>query len=81
MEQNETVAASETNTKPSEPFRHPNGQTDEQIRDMLAALGRRKNDPEYLERLFGAVEQVRRRLNEEYLREMAELIKPLKSEN
>ena len=70
MEQNETAPVSETNTKPNEPFRHPNGQTDEQIRQMLFTIQNRKRDPEYLERVFGAAEQVRRRLNEEYLREL-----------
>lgn len=51
---------------------HPNGMTDEQLRYALAALGRRKNDPEYLKRGEEGVAEYRRLIQEELERDLAE---------
>ena len=50
----------------------PNGMTDEQVRYALAALGRRKNDPEYLRRLEEGVAEYRRTTQDELERELAD---------
>ena len=50
----------------------PNGMTDEQVRYALAALGRRKNDPEYLRRLEEGVAEYRRTIQDELERELAD---------
>ena len=65
----ETPAASEAeaNRKP-----RPNGMTDEQVKNALAAFGRRKNDPEYLRRLEEGIAEYRRIIQEELERELAE---------
>ena len=51
---------------------HPNGLTDEGIARMLAALGRRKNDPEYLRRGEEGVAEYRRLIQEELERDLAQ---------
>ena len=48
----------------------PNGITDDQIRRLFAVAGRRRADPDYVKRLFDGAEEARKRINEEYLREM-----------
>ena len=50
-----------------------NGMTEEQVHDALAAIERRKSDPEYLERIeriFSEAEEVRRQINKEDLRHL-----------
>lgn len=47
--------------------------TEEQVREALAAIERRKSDPEYLERIeriFSEAEEVRRQINKEDLRHL-----------
>lgn len=46
--------------------------TDEQVRYALAALGRRKNDPEYLRRLEEGVAEYRQMIQEELERDLAD---------
>ena len=46
--------------------------TEEQVRYALAALGRRKNDPEYLRRLEEGVAEYRRTIQEELERDLAD---------
>lgn len=50
----------------------PNGMTDEQVRYTRAALGRRKNDPGYLQRGEEGIAEYRRMIQEELERELAE---------
>ncbi|WP_395094552.1 hypothetical protein [Armatimonas sp.] len=50
----------------------PNGMTDEQVRYARAALGRRKNDPEYLRRLEEGVAEYRQKIQEELERDLAD---------
>lgn len=50
----------------------PNGMTDEQVKELLAAIGRRKNDPGYLKRWEEGVAEYRRRVQEEWERESTE---------
>jgi hypothetical protein len=64
----QTPEASETDTKTGDAPR-PNGMTDEQVRYALAALGRRKNDPEYLRRLEEGIAEYRKTIQEELERE------------
>ena len=64
--------AEENPDPPPKAFRHPNGQTDEQIAAMLAALGRRKNDTEYLKMWDEGVAEYRRMIQEELERELSE---------
>ena len=52
-------------------LRYPNGQTEEQVQGMLAALGRRKRDPEYLKRWEEGVAEYRRQIQEEVERDLA----------
>ena len=47
----------------------PNGMTDEQVRYALGALGRRKNDPEYLRRLEEGIAEYRKKIQGELERE------------
>ena len=49
---------------------HPNGLTDEGVKRLLAALGRRKNDPEYLQAWEEGAAEYRRQLQEELEREL-----------
>lgn len=49
-----------------------NGMTEEQVRYALAALGRRKNDPEYLRRLEEGVAEYRQTIQEELERDLAD---------
>jgi hypothetical protein len=49
-----------------------NGMTEEQVLYALAALGRRKNDPEYLRRLEEGVAEYRRTIQEELERDLAD---------
>ncbi|HVK03177.1 MAG TPA: hypothetical protein VM490_06860 [Armatimonadaceae bacterium] len=49
-----------------------NGLTDEQVSELLAAAGRRKDDPGYLKRLREGVAEYRREIQKEVDREMAE---------
>ena len=60
-----------TESKPTKTV-HPNGQTDEQIAATLAALGRRKDDPEYLQAWDEGVAEYRRIIQEELERELSE---------
>jgi hypothetical protein len=47
-----------------------NSVTDESVRSALAAIGRRKDSPEYLRRLFDGAKAARQKINDEYLREL-----------
>ena len=49
-----------------------NGMTEEQRRYALAALGRRKDDPEYLRRLEEGVAEYRQMIQKEMERELAD---------
>ena len=49
-----------------------NGLTDTQVAELLAAAGRHKNDPEYIERGREQVAEYRRQIQEEYEHELAE---------
>ena len=60
-------APTKTDTTP-----RTNGMTDEQVRYALAALGRRKNDPEYLRRLEEGVAEYRQMIQEELERDLAD---------
>lgn len=66
-----TPEASETDTKTGDAPR-PNRMTDEQVRYALAALGRRKNDPEYLRRLEEGIAEYRKMIQEELERDLAD---------
>ena len=50
----------------------PNGMTDEQIQRLFSVAGRHRADPDYVKRLFDGATEARKRINEEYLREMDE---------
>lgn len=62
----------EATPEASAPASRPNGLTDEQVRDLLAAAGRRKHDPDYLNRLLEGVAEYRRDIQKEVERELAE---------
>ena len=49
-----------------------NGMTDEQIRYALAAIGRRKNDPGYLQRGEEGIAEYRKMIQEELERDLAD---------
>ena len=66
-----TPEVSETETKTGDAPR-PNGMTDEQVHYALAALGRRKNDPEYLRRLEEGITEYRKIIQEELERDLAD---------
>jgi hypothetical protein len=50
----------------------PNGLTDEQVKELLAAAGRRKNDTDYLKQWDEGIAEYRQRIQEELERELSE---------
>jgi hypothetical protein len=52
--------------------RRPNGLTDEQVKELLAAAGRRKEDSAYLESWDEGIAEYRRRLQEELEQELSQ---------
>ena len=57
---------------PNEATGRTNGLTDEQVKQLLAAAGRRKDDPGYVERLMEGVAEYRHRIQKELERELAD---------
>ncbi len=70
------MSASVPSTKPINDFDkasdETNGLTDEQVKELLAVAGRRKDDPAYVARLLEGVAEYRRTIQEELERELAE---------
>ncbi len=48
-----------------------NGLTDEQVKELLAAAGRYKDDPGFIERMLEGVAEYRRQIQEETERDLA----------
>ena len=63
-------APTQTDNTPNTP--RTNAMTEEQVRYALAALGRRKNDREYLRCLEEGVAEYRRTIQEELERDLAD---------
>ncbi|MES2459650.1 MAG: hypothetical protein V4671_03645 [Armatimonadota bacterium] len=55
----------ETQSRSDENGGQNNGLTDEQVKQLLAAAGRRKDDPGYIERLVEGAADYRRSLKEQ----------------